>query len=119
MALFPKLKTTAVAQFPSGRSLSYATEILRFIDGTEQRFRRAGAPVSRWEISLSKLDGGELAAIREFFISQQGRYGTFEFMDPWDGIEYQGCSFEEDELELTLDGERSSDAKVTIRRGIA
>jgi hypothetical protein len=119
MALFPKLKTTAVTQFPSGRSLSYATEVLRFVDGSEQRFRRAGAPVLRWEISLSKLDGRELAAVREFFLSQQGRYGTFEFMDPWDGTEHHGCSFEGDELELTLDGERSSSTKMTIRRGIA
>jgi len=119
MALFPKLKTTAVTQFPSGRSLSFATEVLRFIDGTEQRFRRAGAPVFRWEISLSKLDARELAAVREFFLSQQGRYGMFEFIDPWDGMEYHGCSFEDDELELTLDGERSSSTKLTIRRGVA
>ncbi len=119
MALFPTLKTTAVTQFPSGRSLSYATEVLRFLDGTEQRFRRAGTPVSRWEISLSRLDARELTAVREFFLNQQGRYGSFEFMDPWDGIEYQDCSFEEDELELTLDGERTSSTKLTIRKGVA
>lgn len=119
MALFPKLKTAAVTQFPSGRSLSYATEVLKFIDGSEQRFRRAGMPVSRWEISLSKLDARELADIREFFLSRQGRFGTFDFTDPWDGIEYSGCSFEEDELELTLDGERSSSTKLVIRRSIA
>jgi len=47
------------------------------------------------------------------------KFGDREFMDPWDGVEYHGCSFEDDELELTLDGERSSSTKMTIRRGVA
>lgn len=118
MALFPKLKTAAVAQFPTGKSLSYATEVLRFVDGSEQRFRRAGTAVSRWEIALSMLDGMELTAVREFFAIQKGRHGTFEFTDPWDGVVHEGCSFEQDELPLTLEGERRASTKLFIRRNV-
>ena len=44
MSAFPKLKTGAVAQYPASRALSQATEVVRFLDGTEQRYRAAGRP---------------------------------------------------------------------------
>jgi hypothetical protein len=39
MATFPKLKTNAVAQYPASKTARYQNQALRFLDGTEQRYR--------------------------------------------------------------------------------
>ena len=36
---FPKLKTGAVAQYPAQRTTRYSTHVMRFMDGSEQRYR--------------------------------------------------------------------------------
>ena len=91
---FPKLKTGAVAQYPAQRSTRYSTGVMRFMDGGEQRYREFGAPLRRWVIQLTKLDEEEMDAFESFFLAEQGGYGTFDFVDPWDGAEYAGCSLE-------------------------
>jgi hypothetical protein len=115
MAAFPKLKTGAVAQYPAARSLAYATDVHRFLDGTEQKYRVRGAPARRWGIRLELLDDTELAAIEEFFVAQQGRYGSFSFEDPWDSTLYSDCSFEQDEVAIELTGERRGRLRLVIR----
>ena len=77
MASFPLLKTGAVGQYPSSREVSFSTEVMRFVDGGEQRFRELRAPVLRWTIHLHNVDAAELEAIDNFFISQQGEFGSF------------------------------------------
>ncbi len=96
MAAFPQLKTTAVAQYPSHRALTFSTRTVSFLDGTEQRFREYGSPIHRWIIQLDQLDESEMSALGEFFESQQGEFGDFSFIDPWDGAEYSSCSIEGD-----------------------
>src|SRR3954447_16465632 len=88
MATFPQLKTGAVAQYPMVRRSQFRNQTVRFVDGTEQRYRDSGAPKQRWEIALSGLDETELAALEEFFVANQGAYGSFGFADPWDGQVY-------------------------------
>ena len=77
MPAFPKLRTDAVAQYPAGRELRFATEGVRFADGSEQRFRDAEAPVRRWTIKLDRLDETEAAEIESLFLASQGRAGHF------------------------------------------
>lgn len=96
MAVFPQLKTSAVAQYPSHRVLTFSTRSVTFLDGAEQRFREYGVPVHRWVIALDRLDEAEMAALGEFFEAQQGEFGDFLFIDPWDGTEYSSCSIEGD-----------------------
>ncbi len=115
MSTFPRLKTGAVAQYPAGRSLQYATARYRFLGGCEQRYRERGRAVRRWAIRLDLLDDRELAAVEEFFESQQGRYGSFSFTDPWDGTVHADCSFDQDELRIELAGERRGGLRVIIR----
>lgn len=105
MATFPKLKTESVMQYPGGKALRFASQVVRFMDGSEQRYREAAAPLRRWIIRLDLLDEGELAAIEEFFLANQGTFGSFAFTDPWDGVEYPDCSLEGDVFEFWLDGE--------------
>ncbi len=115
MSAFPKLKTGAVAQYPASRALTYATEVLRFIDGSEQRFRMNGAPVRRWVVRLDLLDDTELAQVEALFRSMQGRFGSFSFQDPWDNTVHADCSFDSDELAMELDGEARARVWVTVR----
>ena len=100
MANFPVLKSGAVAQYPMTRALEYSTRVFRFLDGTEQRFRDHKRPVRTWVIRLELLDEAEMAAIEDFFLSEQGRLGSFSFTDPRDGAVYPDCSLESDAVEL-------------------
>ena len=96
MSDFPLLKSGAVAQYPIRKSLSYSTQVMTFVDGSEQRVRDYKAPIRRWIIQLDRLDEGELAALEQFFLSQQGRAGEFAFTDPWTDTIHSSCCLDED-----------------------
>jgi hypothetical protein len=115
MSQFPALRTGAVLQYPAARAIEYATGVLRFVDGKEQRSRSAAAPLRRWTISLHLVDEGELAALAAFFDEQQGEAGTFSFTDPWDGTVYPNCSIDQDELRTALEGPGSGRSQIVVR----
>jgi hypothetical protein len=114
MATFPALKTSAVAQYPARKYVRFQNQTLRFVDGTEQRYRDAGSPLHRWDIPLNELDEGEMAALEEFFAANQGAFGNFEFTDPWDGHVYTNCSLQTDTLASTAAGEMRGSASLTV-----
>jgi hypothetical protein len=114
MAAFPKLKTGAVAQYPITRELRAQNQTLRFVDGGQQRYRDAKGVRKRWLIQLELLDEGELAAVEEFFLEVQGAYGSFVFVDPWDGQVYEGCRLENDDAAFTSIGEMQSTATLAV-----
>lgn len=95
---FPQLKTTAVAQYPAKKLLQFKNQAIRFLDGTEQRYRDCAGPLHRWEIRLDQLDEGEVAALEQFFAADQGMFARFAFTDPWDGEIYSSCSLGSDEM---------------------
>jgi len=115
VANFPALKTGAVAQYPSDRTRTFSTRVLRFLDGSEQRFRGFGAPLKRWLIRLELLDEAELTRLDDFFVEQGGRAGTFAFTDPWDGAMYTSCSFEGDAMTATFRGQGDGGASVVVK----
>ena len=104
MANFPTLKTGAVAQYGSDRSRRFSTQVLRFVDGSEQRFPRYGSPLMRWVVRLELLDESELETLRQFFENTGGCAGSFSFTDPWSGAVYTSCSFDREDLALTYEG---------------
>ena len=114
MATFPLLKTNAVAQYPAGKAVSLRNQLLRFVDGREQRYRDSAGVLHRWTIRLERLDESELGAIEQFFGDNQGRLGSFAFTDPWDGTQYPDCSLAADELELAWLGEMRGTASLTV-----
>ncbi len=118
MSTFPRLKTGAVAQYPASKVITYATELFRFLDGTEQRYRAYGRPVQSWVIQLDLLDDTELSQILEFFNSAQGRFGTFSFVDPWDGTTHTNCSFDSDEIDASLSGEARAKLSIVVRENL-
>ena len=114
MPTFPTLKTGAVAQYPTVRSAQYQNQCLRFLDGAEQRYRDSAGPLRRWVISLTLLDESEREALSEFFEELAGRFGTFAFTDPWDGVEYSNCSLESDQMDVRSLAEMRGATSLTI-----
>jgi phage-related protein len=115
VASFPVLKTGVVAQYPTDRQRNVSTQVLRFLDGSEQRFPAYGATLRRWVIQMDLLDEGELANLEAFFESQGGRAGVFSFTDPFDATVYANCSFDADEFLGTYGGPQQGKASVTIK----
>ena len=108
MSSFPTLRTGAVTQYPAGRELQFSTQTVRFLDGSEQRFREYAVPLHKWSMQLDQLDEGELNRVREFYRVQNGSAGNFSFTDPWDGALYPSCSFEGDTMaEMLMDIDRT------------
>lgn len=112
---FPALKTGAVAQYPASRGLRLATHVVRFVDGSEQRYREQGRARRWWTIRLDSLDEAERAALEEFFENCQGAFGSFSFTDPWDGTEHADCSLAQDSLEVVMSGELRGGTALVIR----
>ena len=115
MATFPLLKTGAVTQYPAQKSFAYSNYVARFLDGAEQRYRESSGPLSRWSIRLDLVDEAELNALELFFLDQQGAFGSFSFIDPWDSTTHANCSLDEDTLDLQLAGEGRGSTTVNIR----
>lgn len=102
MSQFPTLKTGAVMQYPARKSIEFSTTVVRFMDGSEQRYGLYQTPLHRWTVQLDLLDDSELHQLREFFRSQSGQFGSFSFTDPWDGTVYPSCTLAADEMSDTL-----------------
>ena len=111
---FPTLKTAAVAQYPARRTVRFQNQVLRFVDGTEQRYRDCAGPLHRWEIRLTQLDEGEMAALAEFLEECQGAFASFTFTDPWDGTVYPDCSLAADDLTLNAAGVMSGETSLVV-----
>lgn len=112
---FPVLSTGAVQQYPARRSMEFATEVLQFLDGSEQRFRRRRAGLHAWQIDLELLSEAETTALRQFFEAAKGRQGSFRFQDPWDGTEYPNCSLGNDVLEVEVSGEMRGRLSLVVK----
>jgi hypothetical protein len=115
MSTFPVLKTGAVLQYPAQKQVTFATEIVQFIDGSEQRFREYKTPLHRWIIQLDLLDQGELQILREFFRTQAGGTDSFVFTDPWDGTSYTNCTIDGGDFVLQLADEMKGSTSLTVR----
>ncbi|MFN0106533.1 MAG: DUF2460 domain-containing protein [Bryobacteraceae bacterium] len=113
---FPKLKTGAVAQYPAQRTTRYSTRVMRFMDGSEQRYREFSGPLRRWVIELTTLDEEEMDALEAFFLAEQGGYGTFSFVDPWDDLEYADCSLENPDAFFDFTGFHDGRTTLVVRQ---
>jgi len=93
MATFPTLSTGAVAQYPLGMNTSQGTQVIRFLDGSDQRYLTQSRALRQWEIRLDLLNEEEIQQLEAFFISQQGDYSAFVFPDPYSGADVPNCRF--------------------------
>ena len=112
---FPVLSTGAVQQYPARRSVAFATEVLRFVDGSEQRFSLQAKPRHSWRIDLQLLNEDEMTAVQQFFEAVKGRQGSFRFQDPWNGSTYPDCSLDDDTFEWEASGEMRGRLTLVVR----
>ncbi len=111
---FPTLKTGAVSQYPLLRELLWTAEVLEFLDGSQQSYRREPAARQRWTIALDLLDDAEIAALKAFFDEQKGAWGSFEFTDPFTSVTHPNCSFASDVFPHTQSGESRNSTRLVI-----
>lgn len=115
MSNFPTLKTGAILQYPAQKEVSFATEVVQFVDGSEQRFREYQTRLHRWVIRLDLLDANELQVLRDFFRIQAGAADSFVFTDPWDGTTYANCRIEGEDIVEQLMDEMKGKTSLTVR----
>ena len=115
MATFPILKTGAVTQYPAKVTIRYSNRLIHYIDGAEQRYRDYPAPLHQWLIRLDLLDEAEMKAFEEFFVEEEGQFGSFAFVDPKDNVTYPDCSLMIDDCDFTMDGERRGKTSMLVQ----
>jgi hypothetical protein len=115
MAAFPTLRSGAVMQYPAQRQTRCSTSTLRFMDGREQRFRAIRGPRCTWTVRVDLLTDEELDELQRFFIAMSGSHGRFSFTDPWNGVTYPDCSFDQEAFEAEWTAPGRSKATVIIR----
>jgi hypothetical protein len=115
MASFPKLSTGAPAQYGASYESAYRTRVIRYVDGTEQRYADCGASLRRWTIPLAQLTPAEVSAVVAFFREQRGQEGTFSFTDPWTGVVHEECCFDAGTIRVLTNDEWNASTTITIR----
>jgi hypothetical protein len=95
---FPTLTSGAVAQYGSPIGYVWPAQIIRFVDGTDQRFLASSRALRRWLIDLRQLNESEISAIEVFFSAMGGEYLTFIFPDPISGTGVPNCRLGSPEL---------------------
>lgn len=113
-AAFPTLKTGAVAQYPATEALQFASFVVRFLDGGDQRYRQFPAPLRSWVIKLDMLDETELNRLEQFFLAQEGSFGTFSFVDPWTQTTFPNCSLNQNTIQYAAQGEMQGAAQLVV-----
>ncbi len=114
MSTFPLLKTGAITQYPATAVQQFSTDLVVFMDGTEQRSRKLPGPAKKWVINLAMLDESEMRVLEEFYIAQSGNYASFSFADPWTSTVYPDCSFQEDTLLLGFEAQDRGKLRLTV-----
>ena len=91
MANFPFLTSGAVTQYPSAIGSGQGSQVIRFIDGSDQRYLSHGRALRQWQIRLNLLNEMELQQLEGFFAAQSGDYSPFNFPNPFSGSMVANC----------------------------
>lgn len=93
MPQFPVLKTGAAAQYPLERETRRGVRVMRFLDGSEQRYVAKRAR-RRWVVRMDQLDEREAGTLSEFARRYFETLERFTFIDPADGSVHPHCVLE-------------------------
>lgn len=98
MASFPSFVSGSyVAQFPFVRSLEFVNSTAITPAGVAASWYFRSTPLLSWELKYSVSDA-ELDTLKAFFLDRWGRYKTFSFTDPRNGITYPRVRFDQDAI---------------------
>jgi hypothetical protein len=93
MASFPRLSSGAVTQYPVGLATGQGVQVIRFLDGSDQRYLTQGKFLRAWQVRLDLLNEDEIQGLEVFFSAQLGDYAPFTFPDPISGADVPNCRF--------------------------
>lgn len=113
-ATFPLLSSGAVTQYPLPQNCGQGANVIRFLDGSDQRHLLQGRTFRQWQIQLTLLTDLELQQLEAFFEQQQGNYQSFVFPDPISGTNVPSCRFGGSTLQSEYAGVNSSSASFWI-----
>ncbi len=88
---FPLLSSGAVTQYPAPLATSQGARVIRFLDGSDQRYLTQGRMLRQWQIRLNLLNESEIQQIETFFAAQLGDYSPFTFPDPFSNTNIPNC----------------------------
>lgn len=113
MALFPTLKTGAIAQYPTTLRLSFGpTRSVEFLDGSSHRYCTGPRQLRQWVVRLDRLDNAEAASLFAFAVAN--REQTFSFVDPFSGETVVNCGFADSRVSTELAGEDDHDVTLVV-----
>jgi hypothetical protein len=98
MTSFPILSSGAISQYPTECYTGRSVGVIRFVDGSDQRFLRTARPLRRWRIDLTLLNDSEIAALEHFFVVQKGMFSLFTFTDPASQHSIANCRIAESQM---------------------
>lgn len=99
MAIFPSLKTGVVGMYPTTLGLSYKTEVVQFVNDTEQRWA-TWPGLGDFELVFTDVDGYDLSTLLDFFRSTKGQFdATWTLV--MNGATYNNCTFMQDDFTFT------------------
>jgi hypothetical protein len=78
-------------QYPASVEFGQSVQVMRFLDGSGQRFLSQGRQYRRWQIRLDLLNDSEMNQLEAFFLAQGGEYSLFNFPDPFSGQNVLNC----------------------------
>jgi hypothetical protein len=90
MPNLPSLQSGSTVQYPFVTSLRYSTGIIRFVDGSEQRFSHTRGVHRTWTVGLRDLNPSEIEAVAAFATSSDKQ--AFTFYDPVTGEVHSQCT---------------------------
>lgn len=114
MTTFPLLSSGAITQYPAQSLIGHSVNVIRFLDGSDQRFLNIGKQYRRWRIQLDLLSDEEIASLEAFFSSQKGMYSPFSFSDPFSRSQILNCRLGAPDLVTEHSGVNISSTSVWI-----
>jgi len=115
MPNLPSLQTGSTVQYPFVTSLKYSTEIIRFVDGSEQRFSQSGNVHRAWNVEFRDLTPSETEAIAAFVEDSTSTNQEFAFHDPVTGEVHSHCRLAAERVPVQHAGEKRSNLWLTIK----
>jgi hypothetical protein len=108
------LDSGAVTQYGTETHTGQGVGIIRFLDGSDQRFLHTPRGLRRWRIELSLLSATEIAALELFFGAQKGPFAPFVFTDPGTNVQFPNCRFASSEINTDYMGPNAHSTSLWI-----
>lgn len=95
-SIFPALHSGTVGMYPAVLGVRYNTEVVTFVNGSEQRW--ASAPgLGDFELTFTDINGYDLGILLDFFNSVKGQFDS-TWVLTMNGVTYNNCVFIQDDF---------------------